>query len=73
MWLSAIRAFGRVAIAPRARQKCGASLVVTGDHNDSEHNHDSGNNFDDKPEATTLLPLLSPSATKAPSSSPIEG
>jgi hypothetical protein len=61
MWLSAIHAFRRsdiwrgAAVAPQARQKCGASLVVAGDHNDSEHDHDSGNNFDDKPEATRLL------------------
>ena len=45
----------RPAIAPQAGQQCCASLVVAHDLDDSEHNHDSHDDLDDKPEATTLL------------------
>jgi hypothetical protein len=40
---------------PSRGQQCGASLVVAHDHDDSEHSHDSRDDLDDKPEATTLL------------------
>ena len=45
----------RPAIAPQAGQQCCASLVVAHDHDDSEHNHDSNGDLEDKSEATTLL------------------
>jgi hypothetical protein len=51
----ALRYLATPAIAPQAGQQCCASLVVARDHDDSEHNHDSHDDLDDKPEATTLL------------------